>query len=113
MVMATGIISIAAQLLGMPRLAQAMLLVNIVVALALAVLTILRVVRYRADVAADLRHHGRAVGFFTIVAAVAVLGSQAVLVAHAWTAGAVLWLASIVLWTLLTYGILDRKSTRL
>ena len=105
MVMATGIISIAAQLLGMPRLAQAMLLVNIVVALALAVLSILRVVRYRADVAADLRHHGRAVGFFTIVAAVAVLGSQAVLVAHAWTAGAVLWLASIVLWTLLTYGI--------
>ena len=113
MVMATGIVSIAAQLLGMAPLAQALLVVNVVCAIALAILTILRIVWYPADVVSDLRHHGRAVGFFAMVAAIAVLGSQAVLVAHAWTAAVLLWFAAIALWVLLTYGIFTILTVQL
>jgi len=105
MVMATGIVSIAAQLLGYSMLAKVLLPANIVFALVLVALLVVRVARYPGAVAADLRHHGRAVGFFTMVAATAVLGSQAVVIAGAWGAAAGLWFASIALWALLTYAI--------
>jgi tellurite resistance protein TehA-like permease len=69
------------------------------------VLTVLRCVRHRDRLLADLTHHGRAVGFFTIVAATCVLGSQVLLVAGAWRTAAVFWSAGIVLWAVLTYAI--------
>ena len=55
---------------------------------------------------ADLFHHGRAVGFFTTVAATCVLGSQLFVIADARSAATALWLAGIVLWALITYGVL-------
>jgi tellurite resistance protein TehA-like permease len=103
--MATGIVSIAAQLVGLPQLARALFPVNIAFALVLLALLVVRLVRYPSDVAADVRHHGRAVGFFTIVAAAAVLGSQAIVIAGAWMLAAVLWGVAIVAWILLTYPI--------
>jgi tellurite resistance protein TehA-like permease len=56
-------------------------------------------------VRADLSHHGRAVGFFTTVAATCVLGSQCLLIGHSVTAAFALWCAGIVLWALLIYGV--------
>ena len=41
--------------------------------------TIVRIVRYPQAVAADLRSHSRGVGFFTVIAAFGVFGSQPVL----------------------------------
>ena len=40
---------------------------------------------------ADLRDHGRSVGFFTAVAATCVLGSQFLIIAGAWRIAAILW----------------------
>ncbi|HVZ24215.1 MAG TPA: tellurite resistance/C4-dicarboxylate transporter family protein [Vicinamibacterales bacterium] len=105
MVMATGIVSIAAQLVGYPLLARVLFPTNIAFAIVLLVLLFVRLMRYPSDVAADFRHHGRAVGFFTIVAATAVLGSQAIVIEGAWTLAAVLWGVAIVAWILLTYPI--------
>jgi tellurite resistance protein TehA-like permease len=68
-------------------------------------LTVLRIVRFRDRVAADLRDHGRAVGFFTAVAATCVLGSQSFVVAGAWRVAAWLWFAGIGLWAIVTYGV--------
>src|SRR5215468_6523619 len=65
MVMATGIVSIACQLLGLPAVAAALLAVNIVFYVTLWILTVARAVLYRARLLADLGQHGRAVGFFT------------------------------------------------
>ena len=73
LVMATGIVSLGEHVRGFRWIARALLLVNLVAYPTLWALTIARIVRYRARVAADLRHHGRAVGFFTIVAATCVL----------------------------------------
>ena len=63
-------------------------------------------IRYRDRVRADLLHHGRAVGFFTIVAATCVLGSQCLLIGGSFAAASALWIAGIVLWALLIYGVL-------
>jgi tellurite resistance protein TehA-like permease len=49
--------------------------------------------------------HDRAVGFFTIVAATCVLGSQWFVIGDAWTLAAWLWAAGIVLWAGITYTI--------
>src|SRR5512143_1502844 len=68
LVMATGIVSVACHLLDLPLLAALLLWLNIVFFAVLWVLTVARVARYPEQVAADFYHHGRAVGFFTIVA---------------------------------------------
>jgi len=105
MVMATGIVSIACQLLGLPAVAFALFVVNGALYITLWILTITRAVRYRARLLADVSHHGRAVGFFTIVAATSVVGSEALLVADEWQIAAVLWIAGIALWAVVTYTV--------
>ena len=105
MVMATGIVSIACQLLGLAPVAAALLAVNVVFYVGLWILTILRFARYRDRLLADFTHHGRAVGFFTTVAATCVFGSQLLLVEGSWTLAAVFWFAGILLWAVLTYTV--------
>jgi tellurite resistance protein TehA-like permease len=105
LVMATGIVSLACDVMGFRSLALALLGLNILFYPLLWVLTIVRVVRYRDRMRADLSHHGRAVGFFTIVAATCVFGSQCLIVAHSVTAALILWIAGIVLWAALIYSV--------
>jgi len=105
LVMATGIVSIACQLLAHHLIASALLWANVVFFVVLWVLTILRLVRFPAAVAADLMHHGRAVGFFTTVAGTCVLGSQLLVVAAAPAIARWLWLSGIVLWAVITYTV--------
>jgi tellurite resistance protein TehA-like permease len=105
LVMATGIVSIASHLLGLPWIAIALLWANVAFYVTLWVFTVTRIVRFRARFIADLSHHGRAVGFFTIVAGTCVLGSQSWLIAQVWTTAAALWIAGIVLWAAVTYTV--------
>jgi tellurite resistance protein TehA-like permease len=105
LVMATGIVSLAAQLLGQRAVAVALLALNLVFYAVLVVFAIARVVKYRERVIADLFHHGRSVGFFTAVAGTCVLGSQFLLVGEWRTAALAAWIAGIALWLVLTYTI--------
>jgi tellurite resistance protein TehA-like permease len=105
LVMATGIVSIACRLQGQARLAGVLFAANLAFYLVLWGLTLTRVVRFRDRVLADLNHHGRAVGFFTTVAATCVLGSQTWLLGGAWRPAAALWALGILLWAVLTYSI--------
>ena len=105
LVMATGIVSLACELVGLHALAVALFVLNLAFYPALWLLTIVRIVRHRDRVRADLHHHGRAVGFFTTVAATCVLGSQTLIIADSVTAALVLWIAGIVLWASLIYGV--------
>jgi tellurite resistance protein TehA-like permease len=106
MVMATGIVSIASHLLGMSPIARILFGLNVLFYAALWILTFLRCVRYPKNVLADVMHHGRSVGFFTTVAATCVLGSQCIVIGGVWPIAAVLWGLGIVLWLVLTYGII-------
>ena len=105
MVMATGIVSIACQLLGLPLVAVPLLVVNVVFYVTLWALTALRFARHRHRFLADFTHHGRAPGFFTAVAATCVLGSQLVMVAGRADIAGAFWVAGIVLWAVVTYTV--------
>jgi len=105
MVMATGIVSLAAHLLAMPVVARVLFQLNIVVYAALWVLTVLRVIRYPRRFFSDMVDHLRGPGFFTTVAASSVLGSQFVVLAADFHAAIGLWVMAITLWIGLTYTI--------
>ncbi len=105
LVMATGIVSIAAQQAGLHPVAVALFWLNVIAYPVLWVLTALRAVRYGPVFLRDLTDHQRAPGFFTIVAATCVLGTQCVVIAGSYRIAAVLWMAGLVFWVVLTYGI--------
>lgn len=105
LVMATGIVSLACEVTGLHSIAVGLLGLNLAFYPALWLLTIARIVKHRDRVIADLHSHGRAVGFFTTVAATCVLGSQCLIVADAVTAASALWIAGIALWAILIYGV--------
>jgi tellurite resistance protein TehA-like permease len=105
MVMATGIVSLAADIAGLAALARAMFWLNIVAYAVLWTLNVLRAVRHTRRFAADVIDHLRGPGFFTTVAATGVLGIQALLLAHDRAAAIVLWIGAGVLWIVVTYTI--------
>jgi tellurite resistance protein TehA-like permease len=105
MVMATGIVSLAAHLLGMPFVSRALFLLNCVVYVVLWVLAIVRLVRYPRRCFEDLIDHLRGPGFFTSVAGTCILGSQFVLLAGEYRVAMALWGLAAVLWVGLTYAI--------
>ncbi len=105
MAMATGIVSIGAFRLGLPMLAGGLFVLNVLAYATLWVLYLTRLVRYPKLFLRDLIDHLRGPGFFTMVAASSILGSQFLLQAENVRAGLVMWLVAIVLWVLLTYSI--------
>jgi tellurite resistance protein TehA-like permease len=105
MVMATGIVSIAAQLRGMPAVAVSLLWINVVLYIVLWLLTILRIIYHSDKLLADLLDHGRCVGFFTLVAATCVLGNQFVVVTNRPQIAIGLWLFGILLCAIVTYTV--------
>jgi len=102
LVMATGIVSIASHLLGMPKVALALFWLNIPAYLILVVLTITRLLIYPGQLLADLTDHKRGVGFFTTVAASCVLGNQFLLIAALRWPAVALWCLGTVLGFVLT-----------
>jgi tellurite resistance protein TehA-like permease len=105
MVMATGILSIGVSQLGAPRLGAGLFLLNIGVYGVLVALTALRIAWFASDVVGDMTDHRRAPGFFTLVAATCVLGTQSLLIAHNLPVAVALWGIGLALWGLLTYAI--------
>jgi len=112
LVMATGIVSIAAQLLHVPFIPQLLLGINVLAFAVLWGLTIVRIVRYPRDVIADIADHQRGVGFFTAVAATSVLGSQLVIVANGERFGFAFWIATLVLWVVLVYAVFTALTVK-
>jgi tellurite resistance protein TehA-like permease len=106
MVMATGIVSIAAELRGLAAIAQILLWLNVFFYFVLWALMVWRVVSFRRQFVADLLDHNRSVGFFTIVAATCVLGNQFVVVISRPAIATALWVLGILLWAVVTYSIL-------
>ncbi|MCC6641129.1 MAG: tellurite resistance/C4-dicarboxylate transporter family protein [Deltaproteobacteria bacterium] len=103
--MATGIVSVAAQLLVMPVVARALLVVNAVAYAVLWILTLARAALHPHAVARDFVSHARAPGFFTVVAGTCVLGVQLVVVRPWPAAAAALWVFAAGLYVALIYTI--------
>lgn len=105
LVMATGIVSIAADTGGMRRVAAALLAVNTGAYLVLCGMTLLRVVWFPWAFWGDLTDHRKSVGFFSTVAGTCVLGSQGILIAREYRVAALLWGFGIALWIASTYTV--------
>src|SRR2546421_7304109 len=103
LVMATGIISIAAFQLSMKPVAWVLLVINVIAYVILWLLLLIRLIRFFPRVKADITDHVRGPGFFTVVAGTCVLGSQLIIVAGEYKAAFVLWLVGLVLWALVIY----------
>ncbi|HEX7010360.1 MAG TPA: tellurite resistance/C4-dicarboxylate transporter family protein [Phycisphaeraceae bacterium] len=105
LVMATGIVSIAAHLLGMAVIGAALFWFNVIAYAVLWALTIARLSRYPDAVRADLLDHHRCVGFFTTVAATCVLASQCLVLYQAQRVALALGALGLALWAVATYTI--------
>ena len=103
-VMATGIVSTGAFLLGPSWLSLALLAAASVGLVVLAVALVARLVFYRPSVAADIRAPDRVFGFFTITAGLDVLGVRLALAGHP-LATAILAVLAAAVWLVLTYGV--------
>ncbi|MGE5592038.1 MAG: tellurite resistance/C4-dicarboxylate transporter family protein [Bacillota bacterium] len=104
MVMATGILSTAAHLLGMRLVSLALLAVATAAYAVLATLYVWRLTGFWPQFLTDLKTPQRAFGFFTFVAASNVLGIRFAL--GGWVRPTlVLWSIGLAAWLLLTYAI--------
>jgi tellurite resistance protein TehA-like permease len=112
LVMATGVVSIACQLMGLRPVALALVAVNWVAWPALWALTLIRALRFRDLLIRDMSDHQRAPGFFTIVAGTCVLGTQNVIVLGATGVGLALWWLGLILWFAIMYTFFTAVTVR-
>ncbi len=105
LVMATGIVSIGCYLLGLADLSMLLFWINTAAFCLLTLLFALRFSLFTKDFIQDLFSHKRAFGFFTIVAATNVLGSQFKLLFDNSQAAEAFWWLGLILWLALTYTI--------
>src|SRR6478609_7318136 len=104
LVMATGIVSIAARLLSFRWIATALFAIGVVAYAVLGLLLVARVAFYPRRVFDDLRDHGRGAGFFTVVAATCVVGTQSIVVAGEPAVARIFWFAGVGLWAVVMYS---------
>ncbi len=112
LVMATGIISLACGMLGLPILARALFALNVGGYAIIIVLMAARLVAYPRLVVADLIDHSRGPGFFTSIAGTCVLGTQFVVIGHDSHAAWILWGLGVVLWCLVIYAFFAAVTLR-
>jgi tellurite resistance protein TehA-like permease len=112
LVMATGIVSIAAYLEGMALIAWGLFVINIAAYLLLWSLTLLRLLRNFPNVIADLTSHTRGHGFFTLVAGTCVLARQFQIIAQESAPAVLLWFLGGLLWVILMYTFLTAVTVR-
>lgn len=112
LVMATGIVSLTADMLGWPLLAQVLLALNAVQYLVLWGLYLLRAWRYPRRFFGDMVEHARGAGYFTMVAATGIMASQCIVMLDNLGLGFALWALAALLWLLLTYTIFTAFTIR-
>lgn len=112
LVMATGIVSIAAQFHGFRIVAITLLVINIASYAGLWLAMVARALLYPKSFIADISDHARGPGFFTWVAGTGVLGTQFILVVHLpWLAFG-LWALTLLLWLIVTYTVFTALSVK-
>jgi tellurite resistance protein TehA-like permease len=112
LVMATGIVSIAAWDFQLSGLALALFAFNLAAFAVLVVLTVLRAVRYPRVFVADMIDHQVGPGFFTTVAGACILGAQFLLLTHSIAAANALLALGTAAWVGLTYTIFTALTVK-
>jgi tellurite resistance protein TehA-like permease len=110
LVMATGIVSVAAHHLGLHQVSAALLIVAIAGWVLLAIGYCWRALAYRSDFLADVRSPAVGFAFFTVVAGCEVLAGRLALDGHR-TAALPLILIGALVWLALSYAVPLRVIT--
>lgn len=110
--MATGIVSLAAFLMGQRALALVLHYLNITQYAVLCALYAVRALRYPQRFFGDMFAHSSGPGYFTAVAATGVLAGQFMVIGGHVGIGTILWLLTCLLWGALTYTILTALTIR-
>lgn len=105
MVMATGILSLAAHLMELALLAMALFVLNWILFAIIGVLALAHLRWHPRLVREDLFDHLRAPGFFTFVAACSILGSQSLLLGCSLRLATLLGGIGLLAWVGFTYTI--------
>jgi tellurite resistance protein TehA-like permease len=112
MVMATGIVSIAAVQEGFLPVALFLLYLNTLLFVTLWGITLTRLIIYPENFLSDLSDHLRAPGFFTMIAATCVLGSQFVVLQKSSLVATALLAGGLLLWLVIIYAVLAAIITK-
>ncbi|HET8855639.1 MAG TPA: tellurite resistance/C4-dicarboxylate transporter family protein [Salinimicrobium sp.] len=119
LVMATGIISIAVFLDGFPIVAKGLFYANVVFLIVLSCFFLYRFLFFRKQVYDDFRSYQKGPGFFTIVAALCILGNQLVILYDAVLLAQIILLIAALAWLIIIYGFFfnitvtkDKKSLK-
>jgi tellurite resistance protein TehA-like permease len=105
LVMATGIVSLAAFMMGYRLVAIPLFYLNIVQYFVLMTLYGLRLWRYPDRVFGDMFTHAVGPGYFTMVAGTGILANQFLILGGNVAVGAAFWGLAVLLWIGLTYSI--------
>ena len=112
MVMATGVLSIAARLQGIPYLPPVLLWLNLGLYAVLWTFTLLRIVRFPRSFLRDWGDHQRGVGFFTTVAATCIVGTQLLVLEDAVSIARTFFWLGLALWAICMYSIFTALTVR-
>ncbi len=112
LVMATGVVAVAAGVLGWSILAWPLLAIAAVAYVVLWLLNGVRLWRFPQRALGDLVDHARGPGYFTSVAATCILGTAAVVQLGRPDVGAAAWLLGVVLWIGIMYAFFTAVVTR-
>ena len=105
MIMATGIVSLAAYFLNMHAIAYTLFYLNNLLYVVLCILIIARAYYYPQQLMQDMFSHSGGSAFFTLVAGTNVLGAQHLVMMSNYKIGVILWFVGLVLWGLITYTV--------
>ena len=103
LVMATGIVAIAAHQQSLNPVAQILYVVTAIAYIVLAVLLTMRIIRFWSNFVADVTNHAKGFAFLTAVAATNVLASASIVIHGWWDLAWALWWISLALWAVFVY----------
>lgn len=104
LVMSTGILSIASNLLGYSTIGMFLFYINIVLYGVLLILFFIRIASFFKAVITDLSAHAKGAGFLTITAASCILGLQSALLKQSFLPAVFLWFFALICWMIFVYA---------
>lgn len=103
LVMATGIVAIAAFIYQFIWFAKLLFYFNIVAYVALWIINIYRIIFHSENYKTDIQNHRRGPGFFTIIAGTNTLGADFLVIGNHTEIAFILWVFGILLWLFYQY----------
>ena len=105
LVMATGIVSIAAHFYNFDFLATTLFYINVVAYAIICILFIARFIFYKKEFISDFWNDRKNMGFLSFVAANCILGSQFILIANNFPVAVYFFVVGLLSWLSLTYSL--------